>query len=318
MRLANFIIAGTEKAGTTSVFSYLAGHPQVATSRRKETNFFRSAGGDPRDYARQFADAGDAKILLEASPAYLGEAASVAPRMRAMLPDVKLLFILREPIDRFLSSYHFHHARLNLPSELSCHEYLQHCLAYAADGGGAQKTCAVLDEWYLKVLPFGRYTDYLQKFFAVFPREQLRITFYDDLRSNPAAFMMDLSGFLDIDPHFWVTADFEPQNVTFSARLNWLHKIAIVANDRLEAVLRPRPRLKANLLGLYQRFNRAQNAQRWLSAADRASLEAFYASANRDLESLLGIGLPDGWIKAHQTGKPRAQGRPKRDVALTS
>lgn len=317
MRLPNFIIGGTEKAGTTSVFSYLAKHPQVAVSKRKETDFFRTDGGDPADYARQFPQAGDRRILLEASPGYLGEAEDVAPRMQAMLPGVKLLFILREPIDRFISSYRFHRARLNLPKELSFHEYLQHCLAYAEEDNGRAHVPSTLDDWYLKVLPFGRYAGYLRRFFALFPREQIRVAFYDDLHRDPAAFMSNLSDFLDIDARFWTTADFERMNVTFSARRKWLHKIAIVANDRLETVLRPRPRLKANLLGVYQRLNREQNAERNPSAVDLALLDAFYAPANRDLESLLGHELPNGWIKARSPVQPQSFARHPLGAVLT-
>lgn len=304
MRFANFIIAGTEKAGTTSVFSYLAGHPEVAASRHKETDFFRTADGDPQDYARHFAAAGNERIRLEASPGYLGEAAQVAPRIHALIPDVKLLFILREPMDRFLSSYHFHHARLNLPAELDLHDYLGLCMDYV-EGRGAPATGPVLDEWFLKVLPFGRYASYLQHFFTLFPREQIRVAFLDDLRASPARFMCELSDFIGIDTDFWNTADFAPRNVTFSARRRWLHRIAIRTNDGLESFLRPRPALKAQLLGLYGRLNGAQDDERRLSASDRQSLERFYAPANRELATLLATQLPVAW----STGQPSAQSR---------
>src|SRR5580765_445608 len=86
-RFANFVIGGTEKAGTTSVFDYLSAHPQVCTSSRKETDFFRNGyTGNPEVDARRygsFFERCDSRtpVIAEASPGYLGEAATVAPRM---------------------------------------------------------------------------------------------------------------------------------------------------------------------------------------------------------------------------------------------
>ena len=55
-RLANFVIGGTEKAGTTSVFDYLSAHPQVCASSRKETDFFRNEYSGEREVdARRYA-----------------------------------------------------------------------------------------------------------------------------------------------------------------------------------------------------------------------------------------------------------------------
>ena len=93
MRLANFVIGGTEKAGTTSVFDWLSAHPQVCASSRKETDFFRDGfTGDPVADARRYAGffescGGNKPVLMEASPGYLGEAAVVAPRLRALVRD---------------------------------------------------------------------------------------------------------------------------------------------------------------------------------------------------------------------------------------
>lgn len=297
MKLPNFIIGGTEKAGTTSVFGYLSMHPQVAVSRKKETDFFRQQRRNPDDYARHFAGAGDQPVLLEASPAYLGEAETVAPRMLALLPDVKLLFILRDPIDRFVSSYHFHHGRLNLPADLSFPDYLRRCLAYTEDPDFCPRASASIDEWHLQMLAFGRYEQYLRQYFDLFPRERIRVAFFDDLRDDTAAFMRDLSAFLDIDPRFWATASFKRRNVTFSGRREWLHRVALGINSRLEPLFQRRPGVKDSLLRLYQRANGATPVERTLSPDDRSLLESFYAPANRDLETLLGVKLPSDWAR---------------------
>lgn len=306
MTVANFIIAGTEKAGTTSVFSYLSQHPEVAASRRKETDFFRSAGGTRDDYASFFPAAEGRPVVMEASPGYLGEASHVVPRMRALVPDVKLLFILRDPVARFLSSYHFHRGKLNLPADLGFHDYLQACLAYAASDaatdaaahGAAQRG---IGDWYLKVLPFGRYAVYLEQYLEAFPRERVLVTFYDELQADPRRFMEGVSTFLGIDRSVWADVDFRPVNVTFSGRNRLLHRLAVRVNDRLEPLLRPRPGLKSAVVDAYKWLNRARDGYDGMSASDRGVLEAYYRPYNLELQALLGVPLPLGWTFARDT-----------------
>lgn len=290
MNLANFIIAGTEKAGTTSVYTYLAQHPQVVASRRKETDFFRQEFTDAQSYARHFPETA-ADVIMEASPGYLGDAETVVPRMRALVPDVKLLFILRNPVDRFQSSFHFHRGRLDLPESLSFHDYLRSCIDYSR----GIRPASDIDTWYLKVLQFGCYARYLRRYFDAFPRDRIRVAFYEDLQADPGAFMVSLSEFLEIDTGYWTTADFAPVNVTFSGRSKLVHRAAVVVNERLEPWLRPRPQLKSVVVSLYKRVNRARHGYAAMNEADRGTLEAFYAPWNTDLGKLLEIDLPEGW-----------------------
>lgn len=311
MAVANFIIAGTEKAGTTSVFSYLSQHPEVSASRRKETNFFRSEG--TRDeYASHFPTADARPVVMEASPAYLGEADQVVPRMHAMLPDVKLLFILREPVARFLSSYHFHRGKLNLPQELTLTEYFDACRAFgAADAPERARLVQQLGigEWYLKVLEFGCYAGYLRRYFETFPRERIRVAFYDELCADPRSFMEGVSDFLGIDRRYWSDADYRSVNVTFAGRSRGLHRIAVFVNDRLEPLLRPRPKLKSAVVSAYKRLNGAGDGYQAMAPADRQRLEDYYAPHNDELAALLGVPLPRDWGRAGPTAGWLGEGR---------
>lgn len=317
MTVANFIIAGTEKAGTTSVFRYLAEHPEVAASRRKETDFFRS-DGTLEEYAAHFPPADGRPVVMEASPGYLGEAEQVVPRMRAMVPDVKLLFILREPVDRFLSSFHFHRGRLNLPQELEFREYLDACLAYARASGAERAEVAArcgIAEWFLKVLEFGGYAPYLRRYFEAFPREQIRVDFYDALCADPRAFMEGIGEFLGIDPRHWASAEFPPVNVTFSGRSRALHRMAVYLNAQLEPLLRPRPKLKDAVVTLYKRLNASTERYSGMEPDQRQRLEAWYAPFNRELEQLLERPLPPGWAT---DAAARSPAEPAHGRAVTS
>src|SRR5262245_41423321 len=121
------IIGGASKAGTTSVFDYLAKHPQICPSRAKETRFFldedypqpsekRYYRDGPEAYLSFFAKNGgrEADWRLEATPDYLYSPNT--PRLiRQTLPNVQFIFILREPCSRLLSWYRFGQARNFIP-----------------------------------------------------------------------------------------------------------------------------------------------------------------------------------------------------------
>lgn len=108
-RLPRFIVIGAMKAGTTSLYHYLGRHPEIAMSKVKETDFFleRNVHRGLKWYRRQFPR--DDRIKGEASPNYTKYPAQkgVPERMHQILPEVKLIYVLRDPISRIVS--HAHH-----------------------------------------------------------------------------------------------------------------------------------------------------------------------------------------------------------------
>jgi hypothetical protein len=298
-RLANFVIGGTEKAGTTSVFDYLSAHPQVCASTRKETDFFRNEysgdrGADARRYGAYFerCDA-RAVVLMEASPGYLGEAATVAPRLRSLVPDARLLFILRDPVDRFQSSYEFHRGRLNLPPGMGLDDYLQRCLDY--DRGRTTASAAGLDPWYLKVLRFGCYAEFIDVFRLQMPPANLKVMFFESLCRNEREFMVELSAFLRIEREFWTGFRFRPSNVTFSGRNQLVHRWAMRANLLAEPMLRRFPAAKRALVGAYKALNQEREGYDPMPQATRERLIAYYRPSVAALARQPGVSLPDSW-----------------------
>ncbi|HSQ38521.1 MAG TPA: sulfotransferase, partial [Anaerolineales bacterium] len=124
-------MAGTEKSGTTSVYQYLGAHPDVAPSGRKETDYFRSPSPHSQSaYEALFPGAEPGMLRMEASPGYLAESHLAAPAIASLIPDAKLLFILRDPIDRLLSSFEFHKSRFFIPEDLSFDAYIDLCARF--------------------------------------------------------------------------------------------------------------------------------------------------------------------------------------------
>lgn len=291
MTLANFIIAGTEKAGTTSVFTYLSTHPSVCGSTVKETDFFRNGysgdhSNDALQYVKYFANhCGQKTIVMEASPGYLGSGMEVAPRIHALIPQTKLLFILRNPVDRMYSSFNFHVGKLNIRKDMPFSEYIDQCIAY--DSG--QKSAAELgmDEWYLKVISYGQYAEYLKYYYQCFPTKQIKIMFFEDMNRDILGFMQELCQFLEIPSDYFADYDFKKINVTYESRLKWLHKMAVWFNAKSERFLRQRPQLKQLLVDLYKKTNQAREGYDQISDQDYARLKQYYAPSVDSLRVLI-------------------------------
>jgi hypothetical protein len=102
----NLVIIGATKCGTTSLHHYLSHHPDIFMSKTKELRYFeKHKEKDLGWYEQQFRST--AKIRGEASPQYTRHPLipDVPRRMHAIIPDAKLIYILRDPIDRIVSHY---------------------------------------------------------------------------------------------------------------------------------------------------------------------------------------------------------------------
>src|SRR5690348_13644789 len=108
MPLPNAVIAGVNKAGTTSLFHALAAHPDVTASKVKETHFFDPLKyGEPtpplQEYARFFPREATTPVVLEATPGYFYGGDPLATALREALPDARVVVVLREPGERAFS-----------------------------------------------------------------------------------------------------------------------------------------------------------------------------------------------------------------------
>lgn len=215
--LPNFLVIGAGKAGTTTLHSWLAAHPQILVPRLKETNFFAYVArvdGDvdfeckPEDfpirswasYRALFRDAERFRAIGEVSPRYLA-VPGIANHIAQHLPRVRLIAILRHPVDRAYSSYlmHCRDGRETRTFEVAIREELD------------RTTNPKLTYGQQHYLGIGYYFRHLSRYWEHFDATQLHIELYDDLLSNPAEFVRRVYRFLGVDE------DFE---VNLSTRLN--------------------------------------------------------------------------------------------------
>jgi hypothetical protein len=204
--MPNLVVIGAMKAGTSALHRYLGMHPEIAMSEPKELNFFfgrpgvssngasRSREGPeqgqgpfagnwrrgPAWYAQHFP--AECAVRGESSPGYTSPSfPEVAPRMARMIPDARLVYLVRDPIDRAISQYRHHYAEgtENRPVEE-----------------------AILDPR-SQYVSRGRYYERLLPFLQCFERCQIAIAAREELLTARRATLRHLFGWLGIDENFW-------------------------------------------------------------------------------------------------------------------
>ncbi|MGQ0802672.1 MAG: sulfotransferase domain-containing protein [Actinomycetota bacterium] len=318
---ANTIIAGVNKAGTTSLFVSLQAHPEVATSSVKETRYFLAARyGQPLEpfsvYESYFAHAGDRPVRLEATPAYFyGAEPLVARIVEALGSDVRAIVVLREPVSRLVSFFTFQKTRLRIPESMTLVEYLA-----AADRLSDADFADPANERYFGFRG-GCYADYMPAWVDAFgPR--LRVVFFDDLVSRPEIVLQEVATWLGIDPDAFTAPDLSSENRTTGFRFRGFQRVALFANDRLERFLRRHPALKQRLRAAYYRMN-GRAAREAVPQTVRAELEERYREPNVRLAGQLrdaGVTEVPGWLPApsgraaihRRTARPARERRAQR------
>lgn len=181
MHLPSFLIIGAAKSGTTTLFEYLGEHPQVFVPENKEPNFFgldENYDKGMNYYASMFAEAQPHQICGEASTDYAKwpKFPEAAARIADRLPQVKLIYIMRNPIDRAYSYY----TQVNRyrPIHESFEDYIF-------------RTSEALDA--------SHYMLQIQQYLKFFPRESLLFLLLEDLTQQPDRTVKQVCRFIGID-----------------------------------------------------------------------------------------------------------------------
>lgn len=193
-RAPEFLVIGGMRCGTTSLFHYLASHPDVMPALGKELHFFTlHYGRGLRWYRGHFPQRGD-QLSFEASPYYLFHPA-VPQRVAETLPEVKLVALLRNPVERAYS--HYLHTRRRGFEPLSFADALDAEPARLQNPGS---TASQDPTRLYSYVSRGRYAEQLERWFAHFPRERLHVIRSEDLFTGRPVALDGLTDFLGISP----------------------------------------------------------------------------------------------------------------------
>lgn len=211
--LPDFLIIGTAKSGTTTLYGWLNEHPFVAPAAQKEIHFFdyeyyrgldwyRSNFPEERTRRTFEQEHGRPFLTGEASPTYIAH--EWAPsRIAKVLPKAKLIVALRNPIDRAYSQFQMSRREDEEPLESFAE-------AVAAEEGRLRGECDRLrrdpryNSWPIGCWGYllrSRYAEQVERWFKLFPREQFLFVKSDELESHPQNTLDEVYGFLDLPPH---------------------------------------------------------------------------------------------------------------------
>lgn len=305
------IIGGTTKAATTSLFSYLADHPDVCAATYKETRFFLSAdyplpskyrfNGNVEEYDHLFSECHDNQIRLESTPDYL-YCTSALENIAELLPNAKLIFSLREPISRLISWYRFAIQIGRLPNSLNIDEYVDRLFDISEgkqNNDSTQESKGNSNDntdhaQFMQVLPQGLYGTYIKCYLDRIGENRIHTLYYEDLSTNPLEVVRDLCQFAEIDSTFFDDYTFQVTNRTETMRnpdfhqkyrkfrfnvRRWTHNKPII-HKTLRA-------MRKGLEPLYLRFNTRSAENVTLSDDTQRRLVDYYRQDVIELTNIL-------------------------------
>lgn len=300
--LPTFLVIGATKSGTSSLYHYLKQHPEVYLSGVKEPHFF--AFGDAAeqeaaapgyrlqsnymvtargDYEALFADAAPSQARGEASAMYLYYPGA-AERIQTALPEVKLIAVLRNPVERAYSA--FLHQRRDGKEHLSD-------FSAALRLEGARIAADYLPMWHYERMGF--YYEQLARYYARFDPAQLHVYLYEDLQRDPTGLVQELYRVIGVDPGFVpdTSAKYNLSGVPKNPLLHRVHGFLKGTNPLKAACKRLLPkgvpgRLKRDLIAKLE----AQNLHKPpLDPVVRAHLVSVYRDDILKLQTLIGRDL---------------------------
>ncbi len=200
--LPDFLVIGAQKAGTTALYAYLRWHPGITGPSWKEVSFFdRHWWRGESWYRGHFPLRSRGRLVGEASPSYLFH--PLAPeRARAVVPDARLVALLRDPVDRAYSQYQHEVALGREPLSF------EDALAAEEERTSGEVERLLADPrafsrawWDHTYAARGLYAEQLERWLSVFPREQLLVVTTDELGERPAQAYASILAHLGAPPH---------------------------------------------------------------------------------------------------------------------
>jgi hypothetical protein len=195
MNQPTFLICGAQKAGTTALWYYLNQHPEIYMAPDKEINYFSLNYDQGREwYLSHFRDSKKETAIGEASPLYIW-LPDCCSRIHKDFSNIKLIFILRNPVERAWSNYWYNIQR-NVQNP---HESFD--------------TAVRTEDGQERYISKGLYYQQLLKYYELFSPKQMLVLLHEDLKHHRTDTLRDVFRFLDVSTDAAIH-DHSPRNVT--------------------------------------------------------------------------------------------------------
>jgi len=293
--LPDYVICGAQKSGTSTLHEYLSQHPEICTSNTKEVRFFdfdciykKGTGW----YEKYFEKCDRNKVVGEASPSYMN--IPQAPRrMNETIPHSKLIFILRNPVDRAYSNY-WHSVRKG-------RENLSFEKAIKREEKRVKKSSYNSKESSYNIRHFsylerGKYAKHIKRFFQFYSEEQIKILIFENFKEEPIKHIQDVYRFLGVDDSF--TPQKQKKNVGKRPVIPILQKLAHDQNPFRktfpESRLKKRSKLEKMIGWKFKQYINKINLKPGYPEMDletRDKLIEYFEPYNSELEDLLNIDI---------------------------
>jgi len=305
--LPNFVIIGPPKCGTSSLYNWLASHPQACGALKKETFYlmdkdnplcatpsFHEKGWD--GYADCFPDnVKNFPLRLEATTHYLFQ--DTALEALSQLDDVHVCVVLRNPISRIWSSFSYTKNNLaRISKSFSFDTFLDYVLSnqqipenYIPNA----RSRYVLQ----RDLYYGQYATSLAPWLEKLGHERVHCVKFEDLQTRPRQTLKRLASIYDIDTDWFDELTLESRNETYNIRNATIHSLAIKTNSLLKSSY-----LKKILKSIYMPFQKSNPQQSGPSESAIVKLQEYYAPHNLLLEKLLSMEFSD-WALTPNSNK---------------
>lgn len=253
--LPDFLVIGTQKGGTTSLFKYLVQHPHVAKMFRKEIHYFdlnfsrgirwyKSFFPLNASRERHLKMTGQPLIAGEATPFYLFHPL-IPGRVKEILPKIRLIALLRDPVERAFS--HYHHLVGRRRETQSFQEVVEREIHWNSED---LRSIARSDSHHntSDILRFGLvargfYAEQLERWLLHFSRTQILIIKSDDLFSTPGSVVSEVYKFLELDSY--KCQDFPVHN-----RGEYIDRMDARTRELLDRIYEPHNARLAELTGI--------------------------------------------------------------------
>lgn len=196
----DFMIIGAQKAGTTSLHAMLVKHPQLNGGLKKEVHFFdreRNYRKGYNWYHKNFKDISAKDIkYFDATPDYVAYR-EVLERIKSYNPNIKLIFILREPSSRAYSAWNFYKRFKRYQNLPNFHEVVNHEIEVME---GKRE-----EDWIseLKIIRRGFYHQQIKVLESLFPSDNILLLRSNDLKSNPDYVLNNILNFINLSTYNW-------------------------------------------------------------------------------------------------------------------